>query len=69
MSDAPIRSVNPANPDEVVAEVAQPSEAELKAMPAAALEAQPAWTDATERGAAWPGSPTRSKSGSGRSSS
>ena len=52
MSDAPIRSVNPANPDDVVAEVAQPSEAELNAMVAGAVDAQLAWTDATDRGAA-----------------
>lgn len=48
-----IRSVNPADPDDVVADVAQPSDAELEALIATAAAAQPVWAArATERGAA-----------------
>ena len=52
MTDAPITSVNPAAPDDIVAEVAQPSAEELQAIVAAAEAAQPGWEDrAVERSA------------------
>ena len=53
MSDSTIRSVNPAAPDDVVAEVARPSPAELEAIIATAEAAQPEWARrATDRSTA-----------------
>lgn len=53
MSSATIRSVNPAAPDEVVAEVAQPTTGELESILTAAATAQPRWADqAAQRSAA-----------------